>query len=206
MSNLHRWLLAFYSALVIGGCAGVALLAWEQNRQLDIDLNGFRLVSSITSGNAEKWAFLFLVAVIAAFALLTLLIAVFPPGQAKRGVFRLRQPGGGVVEVTSTSLETVLRDELGRLPDVREVTARVSMVDGVIQPDVSIVIEPAAQIAHVAAAVVHVTVEALRERVGITEVRRPGVHVTYQEWDEPEPAAPGTVAPLAPQPLGVEEE
>ena len=54
MTTLHRWLLAFYSSLLIAVCGAFALLAWDQERQLDVDLRGFRFVSSITSGESEK--------------------------------------------------------------------------------------------------------------------------------------------------------
>lgn len=189
MTTLQRWLLVFYSSVLIAVCAALALLAWDQDRQLDVDLRGFRFVSSITSGDSEKAAFILLLWVIAMFGVITMLVAVFPAGKPKRGVFRLRQANGTVVEVSAESLESLLEDELERLPDVRQVWASVSMVSGVIQPDVTVVIEPSAHVAHVSAAVVHHTVETLKERVGLTYVNRPGIQVSYEEFAERPPVA-----------------
>lgn len=207
MTTLQRWLLAFYSSMLIAVCAALALLAWDQERQLDVDLRGFRFVSSITSGESEKGAFILLLWVVAMFAVITMLVAVFPAGKPRRGIFRLRQANGTVVEVSAESLESLLEDELERLPDVRQVWASVSMVSGVIQPDVTVVIEPSAHVAHVSAAVVHHTVETLKERVGLTYVNRPGIQVSYEEFagrpavtQRPGPLATDRLPPPPPPP------
>lgn len=184
MTTLHRWLLAFYSSLLIAVCGAFALLAWDQERQLDVDLRGFRFVSSITSGESEKGAFILLLWVVAMFGVITMLVAIFPAAKARRGVFRLRQTNGTIVEVSAESLESLLEDELERLPDVRQAWASVSMVSGIIQPDVTVVIEPSAHVAHVSAAVVHHTIQTLKERVGLTHVNRPGIQVSYEEFAE----------------------
>ena len=201
MNALRRILLAVYSVLLVAACAGLGILAWNQDQQLDIDLEDFRLTAAITSGNAEKWIFTALLACIALFGILTFLLAVLRTREGSRGTLRLRQAEGGTVEVTADAIDNLLRDELERLPEIRSADPRVRLVKGAVNADITAAIEPSASIAHVTNLVAVTTASTLREQVGVTNVRRPNVRILYDEANaRPLGARPRTPGPIYPPP------
>lgn len=184
MNVLRRVLLAVYSVLLIAACVGLAVLAWNQDQQLDISPGDFRLLASINSSDGAKWLFTLLMGLIALFGLLTLLLAVMRGRAGQRGRLRLRQNDGGTVEVTSDALESLLRDELERLPEIRRADPQVRLGrGGAVDTDVRAVIEPSASIAHVTNLIGVTTSSALREQVGVTNVHRPNVRIEYDEMN-----------------------
>ncbi len=114
MTDLQRGLLVFYSLLLIGACVLGSALVWDQSRQLDIDLGGFRITAGITSGSTERLLFTLMLISVSLFGALTLVTAVLPWERYTSSV-RLRQPNGTDVEVGASAMEAVLRDELEKL-------------------------------------------------------------------------------------------
>jgi len=183
MRLLRRVLLAVYSVLFVAACVGLAVLAWNQDRQLDISPDDFRFVAFISADDPAKWLFTLLMAALALFGLLTFIAALTPDrARGSRGKLRMRQAEGGTVEVTSGAIEGMLRDELERLPEIRQADPHVRLGrGGSVDTDVSAVIEPSASIAHVTNLVAVTTASTLREQVGVTNVRRPNVRIEYDE-------------------------
>lgn len=182
MNALRRIVLAVYSLLLVAACAGLGLLAWNQDKQLDIDLENFRLTAAIVSGDTEKWLFTAFLACIGLFGILTFLLAFMrTQSRGRGGTLRLRQADGGTVEVTADALEALIRDELERLPEIREADPEVRLVKDAVSTDITTVIEPNVSIAHVTNLVAVTTASTLREQVGVTNVRRPNVRILYDE-------------------------
>lgn len=184
MNGLRRVLLALYSLLFVAACGGLVVLAWNQDQQLDLNPGGFRLVASISADNAEKWIFTLLMACLVMFGLLTFLLSVSPASSGGRrgGTLRMKQADGGSVEVTSDAIESLLRDELEHLPEIRQADPRVKLAGGgAVDTAITAVIEPSASIAHVTNLIAVTTTTTLREQVGVTNVRRPSVRIQYDE-------------------------
>jgi|GEM_PF-3417377 len=182
MNALRRIVLAVYSVLLVAACLGLALLAWNQDKQLDIDLENFRLTAAITSGDTEKWLFTAFLVCVGLFGVLTLVLAFLRDRAGSgRGTLRLRQADGGTVEVTAGALEALIRDELERLPEIRQADPEVRVVKDAVSTDITTVIEPNVSIAHVTNLVAVTTASTLREQVGVTNVRRPNVRILYDE-------------------------
>ena len=179
MSDLRRVALAIYSALALALCLGLVALAWDEGRQLDLDLGNFRLVSFIDAGTAAKWMFTVVLGLFAALAGLTFVLAAFPESRARRGTVQLKQPGGARIEVDTGTLETIVKEEVERLPDVRLAQARVRVEGNALETDLAMIVEHGANIAHVSAAAAHTAASALAGQTGEAEVRRPTVRVSY---------------------------
>ena len=181
MTPLDRTLLAAYSLLIIALAVGLTALAWDQGRQLDLDLGGFRLTSAITSSAGAKWAFSLVTALVGLFGALTLAVALRPvPGPGK-GVLRLRQEDGAVVEVSAAALERRLREELERLPDVAAASTRIRLWKTTIDPNVAITPAPGGHPSYISGAVVHTTLAVLEAAAPGATVRRPTLRVDYDE-------------------------
>src|SRR6185437_14529419 len=128
MNGLRRTLLALYGLLLIAAAGGLIALAWNQDQKLDLNIGDFNLQAFVVSSNAAKYGVTAVLAVIALIGLFSLIVAVMRDDRAgARGTLRLRQTDGGTVEVTSGSIESLLRDELEQLPDVRSVDPRVRL-------------------------------------------------------------------------------
>ncbi|MGE5594760.1 MAG: alkaline shock response membrane anchor protein AmaP [Hyphomicrobiales bacterium] len=182
MNGLRRALLAFYSVLFLAACAGLIALAWNQDQQLDIHPEGFRFVSYITSGDSEKWLFTALMACLGLFALLTLVVALTRSTESSGGRLRLRQAEGGTIEITAGAVESLIRDDLERVPEIRRADPRVRLgSNGAVETAVTAVIEPSASIAHVTNLIGVTIASTLREQLGVTNVRRPSVRIEYDE-------------------------
>lgn len=202
MTVLSRVFLAVYSLLFIALCAGFVGLLWNDSEMLDIELGDLNFQAFFVPGaeDAQKWAFTALMAAFVLLGLATFVLA-FTRSTAGGGRLRLRQADGGVLEVGSDAIEALLRDELERLPEVRQAHTRVRVSGNVIDPTLTLVVEPSSSIAHVTNEAAQVTARALREQVGVANVRRPTMKISYDEIAS-RPIASGRARPqhIAPAP------
>ena len=149
MNGLRRALLVIYSLLLIAAAGGLIALAWNQDQKLDLNVGDFNLQGFVTSTNSAKWAVTVVLAAIAVVGLITLIVAVARSSSgSSKGTLRMKQADGGTVEVTTSAIENLLRDELTRLPSVRSVNPRVRLGSGgAVDTDIDASIEPSASIA-----------------------------------------------------------
>lgn len=199
MNVLRRVLLAIYSILLIAAGGGLMALTWNTDKKLDLNIGDFNLQGFVTAGDTAKALATIVLAAIILIGLATLFLAL-APGVAggSRGTLRMRQADGGTVEVSADALESMLRDELEQLPEVREAYPRVRLSSGAVDTDTTVVIEPSANISHITGAVADATARALRENVGVTNVRRPSIRVRYDEMNARPVGVTGRSKPQAP--------
>ncbi|MCC7364333.1 MAG: hypothetical protein IT303_08155 [Dehalococcoidia bacterium] len=195
MNGLRRGLLAGYSVVFIALCLGLIALAWNQDQQLDINPDGFRFVSYISSGDTEKLAFSALMACLALFGVLTLVVAI-AVGDTRGGAIRARRANGTSVELDTDAVEAMLRAELQGIPEIRHVEPRVRTAGAGVDVDVAASIEPSASIAHVTDLVLRTTTAVLRDELGIGNLRRPHVRLRYDEMAA-RPVGSGRMSPQA---------
>lgn len=211
MNALSRVVLAVYSLLWVAACAGIGVLLWNDDQMLDLEARGVNLRAFFTATDAdlERGVLTAGLALAGVLGVLTLLLAFRRQGPS-RGTLRMRQQDGGVVEVTAVAIESLLKGELEQLPEVTEALVKVRLSGGAVDTDISALIEPSASIAHVTAAVGQTTAAVLRDQVGVTAVRRPTVHIRYDEIQArpvrvesrgapPRPAASAPPAPSLPE-------
>jgi hypothetical protein len=198
MNGLRRAFLVLYSLILIAAAGGLIALVWNQDRKLDLNVGDFNLQAFATSTNSAKWMITVILAAIALIAFCSLIIAVMRTGQGgrSRGTLRMRQADGGTVEVTGAAIESLLRDELERLPEVRSVDPRVRLNGGAVDTSLDAVIEPSASIAQVTNLLGQGVASVLREQVGVTNIRRPSIRITYDEMN----ARPAGAVPRPQQP------
>jgi hypothetical protein len=210
--TLRRILLALYSLLFIAACGGLIGLVWNEDQKLDIDLadGDFNMEAFITATDTWQVIATTVLGVLIVFGLWTLLLALLPAGERRgSGMLRLKQADGGTVEVTSQSLERLVGDELEALPEVRQAIPRVRVSGGTVDTDVLAVIEPQESIAHVTTVVSDTVRRAFKEQVGVTNVKRPNIRISYEpvkgrpivEGGRPQPTRP-----IAPPPRDGEVE
>lgn len=182
MKALSRVVLAIYSLLWISACAGLGVLLWQDDRMLDLEARGLNLRAYFvaTDADVERWLFSVILGLVGGLGLLTLVLALQRSGPS-RGTLRMRQQDGGVVEVTAVAIETLLKNELEQLPEVRQAGVKVRLAGGAVDTDITASIEPSASIANVTSTLGQVTAQVLREQVGVTAVRRPTVRIRYDE-------------------------
>lgn len=182
MNGTRRFVLVVYSLLLIAAAGGLIALAWTQDKKLDLTVQSFNLQAAVTSSDTAKYVVTLILGLVALIGFLTLVIAVLrdTPGRS-RGTLRLKQTDGGTVEVTAVAIENLLRDELERLPEVRRVVPRVQVNAGAVDTFLDATIEPSASIAHVTTILAQGVGTVLRDQVGVTNVRRPNVRISYDE-------------------------
>lgn len=201
MSILGRIFLGIYSLAWIGACAGLIALNWTDDQQLDIEVADWNLQAFIAADRAEQWIFTAIMATVALLGLFTLFLAFKPYSAVRRGSLRLKQAGGGQVEVTAGALETLVADELRGLSAIHGARARVGTKGGAIATELDLTIAHGASIAEITAAAGDRIAEVFRDQVGVTNVRPPLVRVTYAEAAAPAaPAAPPPPPPPPPPP------
>lgn len=181
MRTLSRILLALYSLVLILACAGLGVLAWNEDQKLDANVGDVNVQGFIDASDPAKWAFTGILAAVGVVGVLTFLVAVAAGRRVSGGTLRLRQAEGGYVEVRAAGLETLLAEELQRLPDVRAARPHVRVSGGVVTTELDLVIEPSANIATVTNATAETIARVLREDVGVKDVRRPSVRIRYDE-------------------------
>lgn len=179
--TLRRALLALYSLVFIAACGGLIGLVWNEDQKLDIDVNNdFNLQAFVTATDSAQALATIVFAVLILFGLWTLLMALLPTGEAaSSGLLRLKQSDGGSVEVTSQALERLVREEVEALPEVRQAVPRVKVSGGAVDTDALVVIEPQESIAHVTTVVNDAINRAFKEQVGVTNVKRPNIRISY---------------------------
>jgi hypothetical protein len=181
MNALRRILLAFYSVVLLAAVGGLIALAWNQDKKLDLAIGDFNMEAFIASSDQARWIFTAVLAGIALLAFLSLVVAILRTGQSSKGTLRLKQADGGTVEVTAGNIETLLRDELEMLPDIRRVVPRVRVNSGAVDTHLDATIEPSASIAHATSVLGEGVANVLRDQVGVTSVRRPTIRISYDE-------------------------
>lgn len=182
MNAVRRILLAFYSVLLLAAVGGLIALTWNQDQKLDLELADFNLEAFVNASDGAKWAATAALAGIALFGFLTLLAAILRPSKAaSRGTLRMKQADGGAVVVTASAIETLLRDELERLPEIRRVTPTVRVSSGAVDTHLDATIEPSASIAHATRVLGDGVATVLKDQVGVTSVRRPTIRISYDE-------------------------
>ena len=214
MNGLRRALLVVYSLLLIAASGGLIALAWTQDKKLDISVQNFNFQALVSSSDNAKYAATAIFGAVALVGLITLLVAVLREGGGtSRGTLRMRQADGGSVEVTAVAIENLLRDELERLPEVRRVIPKVRLSAGAVDTFLDATIEPSASIAHVTTVLGQGVSGVLRDQVGVTNIRRPSVRISYDEVTarpvasapraKPQASAPQPEPPLPPPPAHV---
>lgn len=187
MNAFRRALLIVYSLLLIAGAGGLIGLAWNQDRKLDLSLSDLNLQAFISSTDNAKLAFTAICGAVALFGLLTLIVAVMRPSKEKSsGTIRMTQADGGVVEVTAEAVEGLLRQELESYPEVHRVTPRVRLSGGAVETFLDASIDAGANIATVTTMLGQGVTTVLRDQVGVTNVRRPSIKISYDGAPAPE--------------------
>ena len=182
MNGVRRAILVLYSLLLIAAAGGLTALAWNQDRKLDLNVGQFNLQAFISSSDSAKFILSGILVVVALIGVLTLVLAVLRDAAGGgKGTLRMRQADGGTLEVTTAAIENLLRGELERLPDVRTVTPRVRLTGGAVDTWLDATIDPSASIAYVTSVLAQGVANVLRDQVGVTNVRRPNVRISYDE-------------------------
>ena len=205
MNLAGRGLLFLFGAFWIAAATSLIILAWNSDEMIDVDVKDFTFQAFVEVGDAERWGMTLVVGALALVGVAALLIAVLP-GRTRvgRGVLRLRQSDGGVVEVSNEALEGLLVDELEQLSEVRNASAAIRVRSGAISTDLDLVVAPGARIADVTSVVGARLTEVFRDQVGVTNVHRPLVRIAYDAGvagASPPGAGPVSApAPLPPPP------
>lgn len=181
MNALRRFLLVVHALLLLGIVGGLISLAWDQDEQLDLNISDLNVQAFVEAGDNAKYAFTAVLVLIALVAVISLLVALWPQREGRRGALRIKQTDGGFVEVTPGAIEALLRDELEALPEVRRASPRVRLNSGAVDTHVDADIEPSVSIAHITKLLSSTVESTLREHVGVTSVRRPVIRINYDE-------------------------
>lgn len=205
MNVFNRIFLALYSLIWMAACGGLIVLAWNDEQKLDIVAGDFNLQAFIQSGDSERWLFTALMGLLALIGVITLVTAFTRSRQGSKGTVRLKAADGGMVEVDASAVEALLRNELEALPNVRQALPVVRASNGPVETNITVAVYPGAIITDVTAAVRDTTALVLREQVGATQLKRPVIHVTYDDLAvrpaaRPAPIFPAAAAPAPPPP------
>ena len=180
MNAFRRALLILYSLLLIAAAGGLIGLAWNQDRKLDLSVSDLNMQAFISSTDGAKLVFTAICGGVALLGLFTLIIAVLRPSkESSSGTIRMTQADGGVVEVTAGSVENLLRQELESYPEVRKVSPRVRLNGGAVDTFLDATIDAGASIANVTTMLAQGVATVLRDQVGVTNVRRPSIKISY---------------------------
>jgi hypothetical protein len=182
MNFFNRFFLVIYSLLFIAACAGLIVMAWNQDQKLDIVLGSFNLQAFILSDDRDRWLFSAMMGLLAMIGVISLIMAFSRGGKsASSGTVRLRATDGGVVEIDASAVEALLRSNLESLPQVRQASPHVKAAKGSVETDITVSVYPGASISDITHTVNETTANVLRQQVGATQVRRPVLHITYDE-------------------------
>ena len=182
MNFFNRFFLVIYSLLFIAACAGLVVMAWNQDQKLDIVLGSFNLQAFILSNDSDRWLFTAMMGLLAMIGVISLITAFSRGGKsASSGTVRLRATDGGVVEIDASAVEALLRSNLESLPQVRQASPHVKASKGSVETDITVSVYPGASISDITHTVNETTANVLRQQVGATQVRRPVLHITYDE-------------------------
>ena len=187
MNVLRRLFLSLYSILIGLAAGGLVTLAWKDSERLNaLIVKDLRIHANITApDDAARILFTVILGAIAALAIFTFVLSYLPQHWkdkgSTRGALRLRQADGGTVDVPVSALETLLREELEALPEIRTAKPTVRVSGGAVSVDLDLAIEPSASIANVTSLAGNTVARALKDQVGVTAVRRPHVRISYDE-------------------------
>ncbi len=210
MNAVLRLLVAVYSTLFVAACGALAGLAWNQDQQIDLEIESFNFVAYVDAGTAEKWALTGVLAVLALAALGAMLVALRRPARGSRGTVRWRQADGSVLEMPATTIEGMLRDALRGLPGVRETRPIVRASGGTVATELRLTVDGSTTVSELSHAASDITFRVLREQVGALDVKRPVVRIEYAPGTAPRPfptahtppasSAAAAVPPIPPPP------
>lgn len=216
MNAVRRIFLVIYSVVFLAALGGLGALAWNQDQQLDLNISDLKINGFIEASDGAKWALTGVLAGLGVLGLLTLLMAVWPARSGgSKGTLRIRQSDGGYVEVTASAVESLVREAVEALPEVRRASPRIRLSGGAIDTYLDVDIEPSTSIANATKLLAQTVEDVLRDHVGVSSVRRPVIRITYDELAarpvptskrRPEPAFEPAVYPNDVPPRATEPE
>jgi hypothetical protein len=182
MHTVNRILVVFLSLLLIAAAAGLITLAWVEDRFLNLELDNFDLEAAIVTDGTSRLVFTVVCAAIGALGLAFIALQFVRMGRQTRDqVVRLRQASGDQVELSTTTIESMIRQELEQLPEVRRAAVLVREEKNGLASVLDLHLEPDATVAHVTSEASHVVTAAFRERLGMSSAHRPLIRVHYDE-------------------------
>jgi hypothetical protein len=201
MSILARIFLVLYSLGLIAACAGLVALSFNDDEMLDLSIGDYTIRALVDSTDGARWAVTVILGAIGVLGAITLVLALLPwHSRHRQGQVRIQRAGGGTVEITTSALERLLYEEIQGLAGVRQVSPQVRTRGDTIESEITLSIDPGANIAEVTSTVSEATGAVLREQVGATQVRRPTIRITYDELDVRHPPARPVAPPEGPLP------
>lgn len=200
MNIFNRTLLAIYSLTLFAAAVGLIAMAWNTNQKLDISVGSFNLQAFILSDVTDRWIFTAGVGLFALLGLITFFTAFRSIYPARKNAIRVRQHDGTSVDVSTSVVEALLREEIGALAHVHDVTPIVRAHKGVVLTELTVAIDPFADISTVSRDVAQATTTVLRDEIGAEQARRPVLHITYDELAARPAARPRPGGPPASQP------
>lgn len=180
--TFRRILLALYSLVFIAASGGLIGLIWNENEKLDLDINNdFNFQAFVTATDSAQILATAILGVLIVFGLWTLLMSMLPAGSGgSTGMLRLKQSDGGTVEMSAQALERLVREEVESLPEVRQAVPRVRVSGGAVETNAIVVIDSTASVSHVTTVVNDAINRAFKEQVGVTNVKRPNIRISYE--------------------------
>jgi hypothetical protein len=85
------------------------------------------------------------------------------------------------VEVTASAVESLVREAVEALPEVRRASSRIRLSGGAIDTYLDVEIEPSTSIANATKLLAQTVEDVLRDNVGVSSVRRPVIRITYDD-------------------------
>lgn len=201
MNALARLLVVVYSLLWVAACGGLAALAWNPTKQLDLKVGNVNVVAYVDAAGVERWALTGVLVLLALLGAGAIALAVGRPLGRSRGAIRWRQADGSLVEMRAATIEGMLRDALEGMRGVRAVRPVVRASGTSIETTIALTVDGSTSVAELSHVASDVTFRVLREQVGALDVKRPVVQVEYLPGAAPRPAAT-MHSPAAGQPAG----
>lgn len=183
MNVFNRTFLGIYSLLWFAACVGLIAMAWNTNQKLDINVGTFHLEAFILSETSDRWIFTAGVGALGLIGLVTFFSAFRSSRPKQSGTVRVRRRSGASVDVTTEVVESLVRDKLEALPHIRQATPLIRSRGDVVETDITVSIDTLASISDVTDRVMDTTRQVLKQEVGADQIRRPVVHITYEELD-----------------------
>jgi hypothetical protein len=182
MNDWRRALLAFYSIVMVALAVLLIVLAWDDSRQLDINLDEFRLVAFIDAEGASRILFTGLMFMFAWFALITLAMALVPDRQRYRD-HMVVDTAAGEMTITADMVSSVIREEVERLPGVMQAFPNVRFTKDSVEPDITLVLEPGTNVTNSVNAVAITAERAVNDRFGV-RMTQPGISLAAPSQEQ----------------------
>jgi hypothetical protein len=201
MNIIARLFLILYSLLLIAACAGLAALSFNDDEMLDLSIGDYNVRALVETTDGARWMVTVILVAVGLLGAVSMVMAFLPWHARHRDEqVRIQRAGGGTIEITTSALEHLLHEEIRGLHGVRQVSPLVRTRGGAIESEITLSIDPGANIAEVTSTVSEATGAVLREQVGATQVRRPTIKITYDELDVRHPVPRPTAPPEGPLP------